>query len=195
MQNFGTKAWTSQQRAYVLLTANLTCTCDYANPLLKQPQGQSCPRDVVHIALPRSDPPCSTNLVTICLFKLLPLFLSYTSQSSQRTASVFPICAPTNSQPLCLALQCLPIPAAHSPNAQTFLLLHPQYYLQARSSEIPPARGVATPLLTRSHYCPFLSCLIVCYTFVLSPTRPLVGKYFICSQNYLLYLPAAYGRI
>lgn len=148
MQNFGTKAWTSQQRACVLLTANLTCTCDYANPLLKQPQGQSCPRDVVHIALPRSDPPCSTNLVTICLFKLLPLFLSYTSQSSQRTASVFPICAPTNSQPLCLALQCLPIPAAHSPNAQTFLLLHPQYYLQARSSEIPPARGVATPLLT-----------------------------------------------
>lgn len=56
MQNFGTKAWTSQQRACVLLTANLTCTCDYANPLLKQSQGQSCPRDVVRIALPRSDP-------------------------------------------------------------------------------------------------------------------------------------------
>lgn len=56
MQNYGTRAWTSQQRAYVLLTANLICTCDCATPLLKQSLGQSFPRDIVHIAPSRSDP-------------------------------------------------------------------------------------------------------------------------------------------
>lgn len=99
------QAQTSQKSACVLLTVT-----DYATSLLKHSQEQSCPSDRVHTAPPRSDSPLPTNLATAHLSKFLPLFPSYTPQSSQRYASVFPIHAPTYSQPLCLSPECLPVP-------------------------------------------------------------------------------------